>query len=543
MTENIATSATMEPSFYVNQGRFKGLFSWIFSVDHKRIGILYLIAILIFFVGGMTLGTIMRIEMIPAAHKMMGAETYNALFTVHGILMIFLFLIPSIPSSFGNFFVPLLIGARDVFFPRLNLLSWWIYMTGGVMMFIALFSGGGAPDTGWTFYIPYSTRTHTNVTLATLAIFLIGFSTILTGINFITTIHRMRAPGMTWFRMPLFIWAIYATSWIQILATPVIAITFVLIVLDRTLGLGLFDPTKGGDPLLYQHLFWIYSHPAVYIMILPGMGIVSEIIPVFARKKIFGYTFIAFSSIAIASIGSLVWGHHMFVSGTSVWSNYIFSFLTFIVAIPSAIKVFNWIATLYKGSIDLRPPLLMTLFFMFLFLPGGLTGMIQAGLGPNLHLHDTYWVVGHFHYIMFGGGGVMFFAGLHYWFPKMFGRMFNETAATIGMCTFFIGFNLFYGTMLFLGLYGMPRRYYDYLPQYTNMHVTASIGAFIMVAGLVTLLVNLLVALFRGVKAPANPWGGLTLEWQTASPPPEENFRTIPVVTAGPYDYPSEMDS
>lgn len=523
-------------------GRYRGILGWIFSLDHKRIGILYLGSILLFFLVAVTLGVFMRLEALAPGETIMGPATYNALFTVHGIIMIFLFIIPSIPSAFGNFFLPLQIGARDVFFPRLNLLSWWLYMAGAGVMAIALFSGGGAPDTGWTFYTPYSTSTSTNVTVATLAAFMIGFSTILTGINFITTIHRMRAPGMTWFKMPLFVWSLYATSWIQVLATPVIGMTLLLLFFDRFFNLGLFDPARGGNPLLYQHMFWIYSHPAVYIMILPGMGVVSEIIPVFARKKIFGYGMIAYSSVAIASLGSLVWGHHMFTSGMSNISDIIFSLLTYIVAIPSAIKVFNWIATLYQGSIEVRSPLLLTLCFIFLFLIGGLTGVIQGALGPNLMLHDTYWVVGHFHYIMFGGGGVMFFAALHYWFPKMFGRQYNEKAAITAIVIFFIGFNIFYFGMLVIGMQGMPRRYFDYLPRFHAMHVIITVGSWIMVTGLLCMLINLAIGLFRGRRAKANPWGGLTLEWQTASPPPVENFEEIPVITHGPYDYSGEVD-
>ncbi|NQU45136.1 cbb3-type cytochrome c oxidase subunit I, partial [bacterium] len=451
--------------------------------------------------------------------------------------MIFLFIIPSIPASFGNFFLPLMIGARDVAFPRLNLLSWYCYIVGAVLAVTALFTGGGPPDTGWTFYAPYSTQTGTNVGLAVFAAFVIGMSSILTGINFVVTIHRLRAPGMTAFRMPLFVWSLYATSWVQIIATPIVGITLLLIIFDRLFGVGLFDPTKGGDPLLYQHLFWIYSHPAVYIMILPALGVVSEIIPTFSQKRIFGYRFIAFSSIAIAALGSLVWGHHMFTTGISDFSRITFSVLTFFVAIPSAIKVFNWVSTLYGGSIDLRPPLLFCIYFIFLFMIGGLTGMLLASLGPNLHTHDTYFVVGHFHYVMFGGAVMVFFASLHYWFPKMFGRMYNEKIAHVAATIIFIGFNILYFSMLVVGYMGMPRRYYDYLPRFHLLNFIATVGSWILIFGILLMFYNLARALFYGKPAPANPWHGATLEWKTPSPPPTENFEEIPVVNHQPYDY------
>ncbi|MDX1765187.1 MAG: cbb3-type cytochrome c oxidase subunit I, partial [bacterium] len=447
------------------------------------------------------------------------------------------FVIPGVPAIFGNFFLPILIGAKDVAFPRLNLMSWYLYIAGALLAVTALFTGGGAPDTGWTFYAPYSIRTSTNVSLGVFAAFVLGFSSILTGLNFVTTIHRLRAPGMKWTRMPLFVWATYATAWIQVLATPIIGITLLLVILERFFGVGIFDPAKGGDPILYQHLFWIYSHPAVYIMILPGMGVITEIIPVFARRTIFGYKAIAYSSVAIAALGSLVWGHHMFVSGQSYTANVIFSLITFLVAIPSAIKVFNWVATLYKGSIDIAPPLLFALSFIFLFSIGGLTGLIQGALSVNVHIHDTYFVVGHFHYVMFGGTAFAFFAGLHYWYPKMFGRMYSRKMATLACVIMFIGFNMLYFTMLVLGLQGMPRRYYDYLPQFHTGHMIATVGSWILVAGLIVMFANLFVALRRGAKAPADPWGGKTLEWSVPSPPPHENFDEIPVIDRGAYDY------
>ncbi len=524
-------------SFYEDQGRYRGILGWIFSTDHKRIGLLYLCAILTFFFTGVVLGFLMRLEMIAPGGAIMQAQTYNAIFTLHGVIMIFLVVIPAIPTVFGNFFLPIQIGARDVAFPRVNLLSWWVYISGAILVIISLFTGGGPIDTGWTFYAPYSLRTTVNVPLAVFAVFVLGLSSILTGVNLVTTTHRLRAPGMAWSRLPLFVWAIYSTAWVQILATPVIGITLVLILLERLFGVGVFDPAKGGDPILYQHLFWIYSHPAVYIMILPAMGVISDVVPVFARKRIFGYTAVAISGLAIATVGSLVWGHHMFVSGQSDFANLVFSLLTFLVAVPSAIKVFNWVATLHKGSISLEPPLLFCLAFIFLFSIGGLTGLIQGALATNMHLHDTYWVVGHFHYIIFGGMGFGLFAAFHYWFPKMFGRMYNPKPAKLAWLILLIGFNIFYFSMLLLGWEGMPRRYYDYLPQFRTLHLTATFGSWILIAGLLVMFANLFRGLFKGEKAEDNPWGGATLEWQIPSPPPKENFEKIPVVEKGPYEY------
>ncbi len=537
MGESGTGSDTKGLSYLEVRGKYEGIFSWIFSTDHKRIGILYMVSIFIFFLVGMCLGLAMRLELISPGKTIMNPQTYNATFTLHGVIMIFLVIIPSIPATLGNFFLPLQIGAKDVAFPRINLLSWWLYMAGAILALTSLFTGGGPPDTGWTFYAPYSLETGTNVSLAVFAAFVLGFSSILTGLNFVTTIHRLRAPGMGWFRMPLFPWSLYATGWVQILATPVIGITLLLIILERTFGIGVFDPTKGGDPILYQHLFWIYSHPAVYIMILPAMGVVSEIIPTFARRTIFGYKAIAFSSMAIASVGSLVWGHHMFTSGMGDQARVIFSFLTFLVAVPSGIKIFNWVATLYKGSTQADTPLLYMLAFIFLFSIGGLTGLIQGSLATDIHIHDTAFVVGHFHYVMFGGTGFAFFGALHYWFPKMFGRMYNERRAKIAWLILFIGFNILYFPMLILGYMGMPRRYYDYLPRFQPFHLLSTIGSWILAAGIILMFFNLLSSLKKGEVAGDNPWGGATLEWKTSSPPPLENFDEIPVVTGKPYTF------
>lgn len=517
--------------------KYKGIFNWIFSTDHKKIGILYLISMLTFFAVGVTLGFLMRLELIAPGKTIMDPQTYNQIFTLHGVIMIFLFIIPGLPAVFGNFFLPIMIGAKDVAFPRLNLFSWWLFVTGGLVALISLFLPGGPADTGWTFYIPYSVRTSTNVIPALIGAFILGFSSILTGLNFITTIHRLRAPGMSWFKMPLFAWSLYATGWVQILATPIVGITLLLVAIERWFGVGIFDPALGGDPILYQHLFWIYSHPAVYIMILPAMGVISEIIPVFSRRTIFGYKFIAFSSMAIALFGSLVWAHHMFTVGMSGTAMWLFSLLTFLVAIPSAIKVFNWVATLYKGSIELEPPMLFALSFIFNFTIGGFTGLMQGALALNIHIHDTYFIVGHFHYVMFGGTGFGIFAALHHWFPKMFGRMYNKKVAKISWLFLFIGFQLLYFPMFVMGYLGMPRRYYDYLPEFHIYHFISTIGSWILITGLIIMFTNLILALKKGEKAAANPWGGVTLEWTIPSPPIHENFEKIPVVEKEPYDY------
>ncbi len=533
-------ASTAQPSYLVNSGMRRGILSWLTSTDHKRVGLLYLYSMVSFFFVGASIGLVMRLVQLTTFQHLITAQTYNALFTLHGVIMIFLFVVPGLPAVFGNFFLPILIGAKDVAFPRLNLASWYFFMIGAILAILSLFTGGGAPDTGWTFYAPFSIKTGTNISLAVFGAFILGFSSMLTGINFITTIHRLRAPGMTWFRMPLMSWALYSTSWIQLLATPILAITLVLVILERFFGIGIFDPSKGGDPLLYQHLFWIYSHPAVYIMILPAMGAISEILPTFAKRPIFGYKAIAFSSMSIAGVGSLVWAHHMFTSGMSGVAQMIFSLLTMIVAVPSAIKVFNWVSTLYKGSIDFQPPLLFALTFIFLFCIGGLTGVMQGALAINIHIHDTYFIVGHFHYVMFGGTGFAFFAALLYWFPKMFGKMYSKKAIYASWFPMFIGFNMLYFGMLILGVMGMPRRYYVHLPQFHWMHVFATVGSWLLVLGLLMFFGALLYAIFRGKRAEANPWGGVTLEWTIPSPPPVENFEEIPTVTTGPYHFPQE---
>lgn len=538
MASNSSAGQGTHESYLDYRGKGTGLKSWIFSTDHKRIGILYLISLISFFSVGVVFGFLMRLELIAPGKTIMDPQMYNQIFTLHGVIMIFLFIIPGIPAVFGNFFLPILIGAKDVSFPRINLLSWWMFLIGGLLAVLSILLPGGSADTGWTFYIPYSVRSGTNVAFTLMAAFVLGFSSILTGLNFVTTVHRLRAPGMGWFKMPLSVWSLYSTAWIQVLATPIIGITLLLVALERWFGIGLFDPAMGGDPVLYQHLFWIYSHPAVYIMILPAMGVISEIIPTFANRTIFGYKFIAFSSIGIALFGSLVWAHHMFTAGMSDTGQFVFSILTFIVAIPSAIKVFNWTATLYKGSIQLDPPLYHALAFIFLFSIGGFTGLMQGALSVNMQIHDTSFIVAHFHYVMFGGTGFGIFAALHYWLPKMVGRMYNFKVAKIGFWILFVGFNVLYFPMFVMGWLGMPRRYYDYLPEFTPYHRLSTIGSWILILGLIIMFGNLIKAWRSGPKtSEKNTWGGETLEWQIETPPTFENFNEIPVITEGPYEY------
>jgi len=532
-----ATGAYGTTGSYLNTPAGGGLKSWLTTVDHKKIGLMYAAAMFTFFLVGMSLGFLIRLELLEPGTQFISARTYNSVFTLHGVIMIFLFIVPGIPAILGNFILPLQLGADDVAMPRLNLMSWYVYMTGAVMALASLVTGGGFADTGWTFYAPYSLNTNTNVSLAVLAAFVLGFSSIMTGMNFITTIHRLRAPGMGFFRMPLFCWGLYATAWIQVIATPVIGITLLLVVMERTLGIGFFDPARGGDPILYQHLFWIYSHPVVYVMILPAMGIISEILPAFSRRTIFGYKAIAISSMAIAVVGYLVWGHHMFTAGMSDTARWVFSLLTFFVAVPTGVKVFNWIATLYRGSIEIRVPLLYAVGWIFLFSIGGLTGLAQGALATDIHLHDTAYIVGHFHYTMFGGAAIGMFAGLHFWFPKIFGRMYNEKVATTAWAMIMVGFNLTYFPMLILGITGMPRRYQDYLPQFNDLNMLSSIGSWVLVAGLLTMFINLVRGIRNGSPAPDNPWGATTLEWQTTSPPPLLNFAVPPTVDTGPYDF------
>ncbi len=510
--------------------------SWFFATDHKRIGILYLITILFFFTIASVAAAMMRIELITPQGDFVTNETYNKLFTLHGVLMVWFFLIPSIPAVLGNFVLPLMLGARDVAFPRLNLLSWYIFIAGGTLALWSLLHGG--VDTGWTFYTPYSsTYANGHVVSMAMGIFVAGLSSILTGLNFIVTTHKMRAPGLTWFRLPLFVWSLYATALIMVLATPVLAITLGLVCLERFWGVGIFDPRLGGDPVLFQHLFWFYSHPAVYIMILPGMGVVSELITCFARKRVFGYSWIACSSMAIALLGFVVWGHHMFVTSQSVFAGIVFSLLSYMVSVPSAIKVFNWTATLHKGSITFDTPMLYALGFIGLFTIGGLTGLFLAALGFDVHVTDTYFVVAHFHYIMVGGMVMAFMGGLHFWWPKITGRTFPELTGKIAAWTTFLGFNLTFFPQFILGYLGMPRRYHAYPPEFQFFHVLSTAGASILAVGYFMPFCYLLWSLKWGSVATSNPWKATGLEWQTPSPPPEHNFAEVPTVLNGPYDY------
>jgi cytochrome c oxidase subunit 1 len=513
-----------------------GVLSWLLTTDHKRIAILYLVSVSVMFVLGGLFAVGIRLELATPPGDLFESDTYNKLFTLHGIVMVFFFLIPSIPAVLGNFLIPLMIGARDLAFPRLNLASWYIYVIGALFTLWAILNGG--VDTGWTFYTPYSTAfSNTHVLAAGLGVFITGFSSILTGLNFIVTIHKMRAPGLTWLRLPLFVWAHYATSLIMILGTPVIAVTILLVAVERTLRLGIFDPSLGGDPVLFQHLFWFYSHPAVYIMILPAMGVISELVTCFSRKRVFGYEVIALSSLAIALIGFLVWGHHMFLSGQSTYAGMVFSFLSFMVAIPSAIKVFNWTATMYRGSVSLQTPMLYAMGFIGLFTIGGLTGLFVASMGIDVHVHDTYFVVAHFHYIMVGGAIMGYLGGLHFWWPKISGRLYPEWWARIGAVTVFLGFNLTFFPQFILGYLGMPRRYHAYAPEFQVLNVMSSAGATILGAGYLIPLLYLVWSMRYGARAPANPWGAHGLEWETESPPLTENFPAQPVVTREAYDY------
>lgn len=548
-----------EGSYLEPTGGFLGtVWNWATTIDHKKIGVMYLFAVLfMFFLGGVA-ALVIRLELLEptvidqatgqmtgqllgaadATQPGPGGKNYNHIMTLHGAIMVFMFIVPGIPASLGNFFLPLMIGAKDVAFPRLNLMSWYVYVFGSIFGVASIILGG--VDTGWTFYTPYSTTTDPDqgarVILMILAAFILGFSSIFTGLNFVVTVHKLRAPGMGWFDMPLFVWGIYSAAVIQVLATPVIGITLLLLTFERVFSVGIFDPAMGGEPLLFQHFFWFYSHPVVYVMILPGMAIISETITCHSRKRIFGYRAIAFSSLAIAGISFLVWGHHLFTSEGELVAT-IFSALTFLVAIPTAVKVFNWLATLYKGSIAINTPMLYTLGFLFLFSIGGLTGLPLATLATDLHLHDSYFVVAHFHYVMFGGTVIAFLAGLHHWWPKMFGKMYNEFGGILGFSLVFIGFNLTFFIQFILGTQGMPRRYATYVPEFETMHAISTIGSWVLAAGFLVHFITFFHSLIMGPKAPANPWGGLTMEWEAESPPIEHNFHHEPVVKHGPYDY------
>lgn len=524
---------------YINEE--PGLLSWFTSLDHKRIAILYFVSVMFFFLVGGIMALLLRLELFApntaanVGQVLANGDVYNQVLTYHGAIMVFMVIIPGIPAILGNFFLPLQIGAKDVAFPRLNLASWYVFMAGAALAIATFFAQ--KVDTGWTFYTPYSIRTGSSVVMMVVAAFIMGMSSILTGLNFIVTVHKLRAPGMSMWRMPLFTWAIYSTAIIQVLATPILGITLLLLVMERTFGVGIFDPKLGGDPVLFQHFFWFYSHPAVYIMILPAMGVISELISTFSKKTIFGYTAIAMSSIGIAAVSFFVWGHHMFVSGQSEIAGIVFSFLTMLVGVPTAIKMFNWLATLYKGSIEFRAPMLYALGFLFLFAIGGVTGIMLAVTAVDVHFHDTYFVVAHFHYVMVGGTLMAIMGGFYYWFPKMFGKMYNETMAIMSWVFIFIGFNVTFFPQFILGAKGMPRRYFDYVPEYEQLNKISTIGSWLIAVGFIIGLIAIIRGLTSGAKAPANPWGSKTLEWETESPPIMHNFDHDPVVTAGPYEY------
>ena len=522
------------PHHYLNVRT--SVLSWLLTKDHKRIAILYLITVTVmFFLGGLAI-TIVRLNLMTPDGGLVTADTYNRLFTMHGVIMVFFFLVPVVPTVLGNFCLPLMIGAKDLAFPRINLASWYLFTIASAWVLYSMLANG--LDTGWTFYTPYTTgSSHSDVIPALLGIVIAGFSSIFTGLNFIVTVHRLRAPGLTWWRLPLFVWTIYATSFIFLLAVPTLAMALILEILERAFHIGVFDPALGGDPLLFQHLFWFYSHPAVYIMILPGMGIVSEVFPCFARKNLYGYTAVALSSFGIATLSFLVWAHHMFVAGISMYAAMMFSFLSYLVAVPSAIKVFNWTATLYKGSISFEAPMLYAMGFVCLFTFGGLTGLFLACLGMDMHVHDTYFIIGHFHFIMVGGMVMAYMSGLHYWWPKMTGRMYSEWWSKLSALIIFVGFFLTFLPHFVLGYAGMPRRYHRYAPEFQVWNVMSSAGASILAAGYVLPLFYLLLSLKYGRPAGPNPWGATGLEWQTPSPPPTENFDETPVVVRGPYQY------
>lgn len=513
-----------------------GFWSWAGTLDHKRIGLMYLVGVSIAFLCGGLFALLVRLHLWePKGMLFENNATYNQIFTLHGAFMVFLFVIPAIPGSLGNMVLPLMLGAKDVALPRLNLLSFYLWLTGAVLATLAIVLGGF--DTGWTFYTPYSLYTQQAVVTIGLAIFVLGFSSIFTGLNFIVTVHKLRAPGLTWFRMPLFVWALYATSLLQVLATPVLGITVLLVAFERLYHIGIFDPRLGGDPVLFEHFFWFYSHPAVYIMVLPAFGIISELVSVHSRKPLFGYKLIAFSSLAIAIISFLVWGHHMFTSGQSTYAMFAFSFLTFFVAIPTAIKEFSWVATIWKGSIALNSPMLYTLAFLIIFAIGGLTGVILGALNVDIHLHDTYFVVAHFHYVMMGSIALAFFAGLHHWWPKMFGIMYDEFLAKIACAIIFVGFNATFLPQFIMGSRGMPRRYATYVPDYAPYHAASTIGVLILTVGIGLMVFYLVASLFQGKKAMQNQWGGVTLDWLCPTPPPLENFDVPPKVVHEVYDY------
>ena len=534
MTLPFAPVEELGTESYLDEGHT--VMSWLATTDHKRIAVLYALSITVFFFIGGAAIALVRLELVNPNGLFLTSDEYNRLFTMHGIIMVWFFLVPSIPATMGNFLLPLMIGAEDVAFPRLNLVSWYLYVIGAAFTVYVLVAGG--VDTGWTFYPPFSSNySHSNVVAAAAGVFVVGFSSIATGVNFLTTIHMLRAPGMTWFRLPLFVWSMYTVSTVMVLATPVLAMSLLLLTAERVFGLPIFDAGAGGDPVLFQHLFWFYSHPAVYIMILPAMGVVSEVFACFSRKRVFGYAFMVYALFSIAVIGFMVWGHHMFVAGQSPFANLVFSFLSFIVAVPSAIKVFNWLATMYRGHIGFEAPMVYALGFLGLFTIGGLTGLFLASVPIDIATTDSYFVVAHFHTIMVGGTVSAYMAGIHFWWPKVTGRLYNEFWAQFAAITMFLGFNVTFLPQFVMGWEGMPRRYHIYPDVFQAWHVISSFGALILAVAYILPFIYLTLSLINGERAGDNPWHARGLEWQTASPPPKRNFRTPPRIAAEPYDY------
>ncbi len=526
------------PENYLNSGHT--IWSWLSTTDHKRIGLLYLGSITGFFILGAIAAALIRLSLVVPDGAIFSNDTYNKLFTLHGVIMVWFFLVPSIPNVLGNFLLPLMIGAKDVAFPRLNLLSWYIFMIAALFVLFSMIAGG--VDTGWTFYTPLSTNYSNGfVGAAAFGIVVVGFSSILTGLNFIVTVHTLRCPGMTWFRMPLFVWGLYATSLILVLATPVLTMVLVLLLFERVAGIGVFNPVIGGDPVMFQHLFWFYSHPVVYVMVLPGMGVMSELITAFAFKRVFGYKFIAYSSMAIAVIGFFVWGHHMFFNGETEYAGMAFSLLSFAVAVPSAVKVYNWAATIYKGEIRLDTPMLFAMGWIGLFVIGGITGLFLASMGIDSHVHATYFVVAHFHYIMVGSTVFAFLGGIHFWWPKLTGRLYVESWGRISAFLMFIGFTMTFAPQFILGYLGMPRRYHVYPAQFQDLNILSSTGALVLGAAYLFPFLYLGWSLRYGKPAPPNPWNAKGLEWTVPSPPPPHNFASTPIVDFEPYDYPNRI--
>jgi cytochrome c oxidase subunit I len=531
--ELVPPGALSVPPTYVNDD--ERIRSWLLTTDHKRVGILFFVATALMMALGGVFALVLRIEHLTPERTIVDALAYNRLFTMHGVVMVFLFMIPAIPGAFGNFLVPIMIGAKDVAFPRLNIASFYFYFVGAIVVLIAMQAGG--LDTGWTFYTPYSVQSPAAVVPTLLGLFIVGWSSILTGLNFIVTIHTMRTKGLGWMQMPLFVWAIYGTSIIQVLATPVLGLAVSLVAIDHGLDWGLFDPARGGDPVLFQHLFWFYSHPAVYIMILPAMGVVSEVVCTFCRKNPFSYRAIAYSTLGIAFVGFLTWGHHMFVAGLSTFDAGAFGILSMLVGIFSAIKVFTWVGTMYRGSIAFNTPLLYIFTFLFLFVFGGMTGIAVATTSLDVHWHDTYFVVAHFHFIMVGGTLTAYLAGLHYWFPKVTGKLYSERWGLLAAALVSAGFFVTFFPQFLLGNAGMPRRYYDYPAEYQTLHVISTVGSWVLAIGMLTTVGYLLWALKSGKQAGNNPWHSASYEWLTRSPPPPHNFDDTPVFVTDPYDY------